>query len=183
MVDTLREPRAMMLAALPYPPLPIQVHKVADDSMVLESDTEDGVTTTHTLIALCVNECVKRNDHAFNERRRTEQMRVLEEFMYGLQAIGCTLSDKELYHFYCDYSYRHLCTYFDKSDVPHVKFKPYEYVSRGDKTHQKMLEHYFAQGIVFEENPEERPSDDHVRQCSVGELLELFRNRLAKIKD
>lgn len=183
MADTLREPRTMILAALPFPPLPISVHKIEKDSMTLEEDTENSVTTTHSLFALCINECVRRNDQKFNEERQKKQMRVLEEFMYGLKAIGCTLKDEQLYHFYCDYSYRHLCTYFKDDDKPQIRFKPYDYVSVGDETHAKMVEHYIAQGIIFEEEELDKKARQTISKYEVGKLLELFRGRLAKIKE
>jgi len=69
--DPLREVRTMILLSLPYPPLPVPVSRVEADAGVT---CGEALTTTHTLIARCLNSSALRNAPAENDARRTKQM-------------------------------------------------------------------------------------------------------------
>ena len=74
MADPLREMRTMILLSLPYPPLPMVVGKVEGDTQLLTG--EDAVTSSHTLIARCLDAAVERADPVDNERRKKAQQEV-----------------------------------------------------------------------------------------------------------
>ena len=74
MADSLREMRTMILISLPYPPLPMVVGKVEGDTKILTG--EDATTTSHTLIARCLDAAVERSDAADNARRKKAQQEV-----------------------------------------------------------------------------------------------------------
>lgn len=142
----MREMRAMMLGALPYPPLPVEVGKVEDMQI-----TGSTVTTTHTLIAQCVQVSMQKNDQAENERRQKRQKLVLQEFLRRLAEIGFLQDGHDLYRLYCEFSYKHIGTYFPEGFPLDLRFLPLEYIAVGDATHQKMVEHFNAQSVLFKE--------------------------------
>ena len=61
--DSDREIRAMVLLTLPYPPLPLLAARIEKDDGRLQ---DDGVTTSHTLLAKALADCAWRNDAAEN---------------------------------------------------------------------------------------------------------------------
>lgn len=173
MADPLRETRAMMLSALPYPPLPVEVDKIEDGTCILSGQT--GVTTTHALLAQCVNACALRNDDAANFERKQKQLKVLQEFLHSLAAKGFLWNDERLYYFYCEFNYKHLCTYFPDGNNPEVRFKPWDYIVKGDACHQQLVDYYRAQGVIFEE---EVIAD--VSGLDVVSILILLRDRIGR---
>lgn len=174
MVDSIREMRAMVLVALPFPPLPVEVGKVAGDGLVVEGVT---VTTTHDLLAQCMNACALRDDVKVNKERRERQVGVLRGFLADLCERGVGLDGSDLYDLYCQHSYRHLCTYFKEDDRPEVRFLPYSYIAKGDKCHKKLLEHFVAQGVLFQEKHTDELAK-RAEKYSVGRVLCLMRERL-----
>jgi hypothetical protein len=178
MVDTLREPRTMILCALPYPPLPITVNSVAADELVLTGDLT--VTTTHSIIARCIHACVELNDKEFNKTREAKQRHVLQEFRHELGCGGFDITDPEkLYKFYCKYNYKHICTYFkDNEPRPEVNFLPLDHMAVGDKYHKKLVEYHNAQAILFDE----KDAGD-VSHLSAHKILFLLRDRMGHSED
>lgn len=173
MADPLRETRAMMLSALPYPPLPVEVDRVEDGTCMTSG--VKAVTTVHALIAQCVNACALRNDDAANFERKNRQHRVLKEFLHSLAAKGFLWDDERLYDFYCQFCYKHLCTYFPEDAKPDVRFKPWDYVVKGDACHNQLVDYYRAQGVIFEE---EVIAD--VSGLDVVSILILLRDRIGR---
>jgi len=174
MVDSIREMRAMALVALPFPPLPVEVQKVASDSLIA-----DGVEVinTHDLFAQCINACAAREDKDLNSKRKENQIKVLREFLADLCHRGLSLEGEDLYRLYCEHSYKHICTYFRENDKPEVKFMPYSYIAKGDKCHKKLIEHFIAQGILFEEKDISNLSKK-AGGFTVGRILCMMRERL-----
>lgn len=172
-VDLNRETRAMILSALPFPPLPVEVHRVENDAFLTSGST---VTTTHTLIAQCMDACVLKGDQEFNRQRKARQIEVLQEFLYKLATDAFRYSKDELYHFYCEFSYKHICTFFDERDYPDVRFLPFGYVAKGDPVHRKIVEYYLAQGIIMNDTKSKTPQE--VAVLDLGGILLLIRDRL-----
>jgi hypothetical protein len=175
MADPLREQRAMILCALPYPPLPVQVGKVESNSMILSGEV--AVTTTHALISQCMNACVLKNDSVFNKKRQERQRQVLQEFLYKLAQIGFLLEGVRLYDLYCEFSYKHIKTFFEEHEHPSVQFLPYDSVCIGDAVHQKMVEYCKAQCILFKETPED------YEHMNLDSLLKACRKKLGTAED
>jgi hypothetical protein len=167
----------MVLAALPFPPLPIVVGAASADEMKLDGET---VTTTHTIIARLIMACVEKDDQAFNKEREIKQRRVLQEFLHELGCGGFDWTDpQKLFYFYCKYNYKHICTYFKETETPpQIDFLPFDYMAVGDKAHAKLVEYYNAQGILFEEEKSLDVSKKHI-----GEILFLLRERMGKSED
>lgn len=169
-MDDLREMRAMYLGALPYPPLPVQVGKVED--MQLAGET---VTTTHSLIAKCLQECAHINNKEENKKRKVRQTSVLQQFLKRLADVGFLQEGEDLYRLYCEFSYKHIATYFPEGHPLDIRFMPMDYMSVGDKTHEKLVEYFKAQCILFEE---ENPDD--VSSMQLGDILKLLRDKLGR---
>ena len=174
MVDTMRETRAMVLCALPYPPLPVECEKMLSDSMMTASELD--VTTSHTLLAQCMNSAVLKNDMAANNARKARQIQVLQEFLHELVTVGFELRGEPLYQFYCKHALKHIGTYFDVSCPPDIRFKPYSYMTVGDKSHAKMVEYCLAQGILYQEKPDAR----RISRMDLAKLLVLIRSRVGE---
>lgn len=170
MEDAFREQRTMLLVAQIFPPLPVMVGKVSEDCNMVDYET---VTNSHALLARCIDECAARNDEKRNKIRKEKQIRVFREFMEMLAKTGFWLEGRALYDVYCEFSYRHISSYFDTP--PEVKFMPYEYMSVGDKTHAKLCEYFRGQGILFQEK-----NTPDVSNKPLGEILLLLRDRLGK---
>lgn len=165
----------MVLCALPYPPIPVDVEHMMPDCMMTENDLD--VTTTHTLLAQCMNACVLKNDQSLNNSRQGRQVIVLQDFLHGLATEGFELKDEALYQFYCKHSMNHIATYFDANCPPEVKFKPYSYMTVGDKSHSKLVEYAIAQGVLFEEN-QTKQQVARIRKLPLNQLLSLIVKRM-----
>jgi hypothetical protein len=147
--DSDREIRAMVLLTLPYPPLPLLAARVELDDGRLH---DDGVTTSHTLLAKALSDCAWRNDPAINAERRGSQRRVLQEFLHVMAEEGFATPDPEcLYRIYCAFTIKHLATYLPPGHPMEVRFQPLSYIVKGDRTHQKLAEYMAAQSIFFED--------------------------------
>lgn len=169
----------MVLVALPYPPLPVRVGKVAANEFKIEGDS---VVSTHDLLAQLINACVAKNDQLFNKEREKKQRMVLQEFLHRLGCGGFDWTDpKVLFQFYCEFNYKHIATYFqtDKGEkFPEVNFMPFEYMSIGDKHHAKLCEYFKAQGVLFEEKEIE-----DVSKKDLGYILFQIRDRMGHSED
>jgi len=174
MADPLRETRTMVLCALPYPPLPVKVGKLQADAMIIE---REEVTTLHSLLAVCMNDSVNKNNKEANDIRRDKQIQVLKEFLHDLATEGMELSGEKLYNFYCKHSYKHLSTYFDSP--PAIMFEPYSYMTIGDKSHNKLVEYCAAQGVLYEE-PGAESQAERFKKLSQAQLLLLCRLRMGQ---
>lgn len=174
-VDSLREIRTMVLLSLPYPPLPVYVRAV--DALELSAQGELTETTTHTLLARCLNAEAERNDPERNARRKTRQSEVFQRFIQDMAVRGFDLEATELFDFYCDYSKQHLLTYFEEGELRmDVTFARLEDAPKGSKTHAKMCEYMAAQSILFRDNPPKPRS--HYERKGYSSLLLMVRDRI-----
>ena len=170
MVDSTREMRAMVLASLPYPPLPIEVERVEEDSMMASGGVD---TTSHTLISQCLNSAMLRNNQESNERRRIKTQQILHEFLFALASEGFEGDCDVLYRIYCDFTRRHISAYLEKD--ADVRFKPLSSVCRGDPIHNKMCEYMAAQDILFESK--NKLTRKELATHEYASLLLMARNR------
>lgn len=147
--DSDREIRTMILLTLPYPPLPLLAARIEPDDGRLH---DDGVTTSHTLLAKALYDCTWRNDPAANAERRGSQQRVLHEFLRVMAEEGFATTDPDrLYRIYCAFTIKHLSTYLPPGHAMEVRFQPLSYIVRGDATHRKLAEYMAAQSIFYED--------------------------------
>jgi hypothetical protein len=178
MDDPLRETRCMVLLTLPFPPLPVSVARLEHEDSTVVNDAE-ALATTHTLLALCLNQAVAQNDPRRNEERRGRQIRVLQTFLHDMAETGFDLDEEALYQFYCKHSLLHMATYFPEGKPPEVRFKPYHLIATGDPGYNKMVEYMAAQSVIFQDaQPKTRA---HYDGQSFIELLRQARDRLGHV--
>lgn len=148
------EIRSMILLSLPYPPLPVMAARIeADDGRILNTGP-DAVTTTHTLIAKGMTECLSRDDPAANAERRQRQTRVLQTFLYAMATEGFFTTDPDrLYAIYCRFSMDHIATYLPPGHPVDFRIPPLSYLTRGDRLHTRLADYMAAQSILFEDQP------------------------------
>lgn len=174
-MDTLRETRAMVLLSLPYPPLPVRVSGV--DPLELSAPGEERQTTTHTLIARCLNEAVLKADPERNARRRERQTDVFRRFLYALATEGFDMDPPALYLLYSRFTIEQIGTYFEEGErMPEVVFGALEDAPKGSPAHTKLCEYMAAQSVLFGDSP---PLDRrHYAQKTFGSLLLMARDRI-----
>lgn len=175
--DPLREIRTMILLSLPYPPLPIRVDRVEADANLISTD--DATTTTHSLLAICLNAAVSRNEPKENAERKPKSEAVFQKLLHDMATRGFDASDAELYTIYCRNSLAHIATYFPNTPPPQVEFRPLHYITTGDATHTKMCEYMAGQSVLFEDSPVKTTQD--FAHKSYSELLRMLRDRLGHI--
>lgn len=172
MVDANREIKAMIMAALPYPPLPVETRRIDDENRLGEA----VVCTSHDLIAQMIDSAASKNDPQANKERLARHRNVLRDFMADLVRNG-VLDPPALYEVFCRRTADHIAAYFPRNaPTPEIKFMPLGYVSKGDKVHAHACEFVAAQGIVLEEkNP--RCAQDYAT-LEFHDLLRVCRDRL-----
>lgn len=174
-VDSLREVRTMVLLSLPYPPMPVRVF--ATDPLELSLQGEECETTSHTLLARCLNAAAERADGERNIRRKKRQTEVFQQFLLALATKGFDMDARELFTLYCDFTQRHIDTYFEEGEHnPRIVFDWIDNVSKGSRTHAKMCEYMAAQSVLFQDSP---PKDRRFyERKSYGSLLLMARDRI-----
>jgi hypothetical protein len=174
--DPNREIRTMILAILPYPPLPVMVTRVDADSGVL---ADDAVTTSHTFVAKILDEALARNDFAINSARKGRQMRVFQEFLHVMASEGFACDMERLYIIFCRFTLEHIGTFFPPGHPLDMRFQPFSYTTKGDRVHAKVAEYLAAQSIFYEDNP---PITREQYLCyEYPEMLKVVRDRLGHV--
>jgi hypothetical protein len=141
--DSTQEIRAMILAALPYPPLPILLPK-------LDASGEDVLQTSHDLISMLLRESCAKRTVSENQARMQRQQAALAGFMRDLGGEACA-SPVELYRIYCAYTMHHIATYLPPgAPPPALRFLPLDHPCKGDKTHRAMCDYMAAQARILE---------------------------------
>ena len=165
----------MVLLSLPFPPLPVKVSAV--DPLELSAQGDDRMTTSHTLLARCLNEAAIRSDLERNKRRKARQMDVFQRFLHALATDGFGMEAPELFQLYCRFTREHIETYFEEGErYPEVVFGSLEDAPKGSSTHKKMCEFMAGQSILFKDSP---PLDrKHFERKTFGSLLLMARDRL-----
>ena len=163
------------MLSLPYPPLPVYVRSV--DPLELSAQGELTETTTHTLLAKCLNAEAERGDKERNARRRKRQQEVFQQFIQDLALRGFDMEAPELFEFYCEHSKRYLHTYFEDGELRmDVMFARLEDAPKGSKVHTKLCEYMAAQSILFKDEPPKTRA--HYERKGFGSLLLMARDRI-----
>jgi len=174
MGDSLREIRTMILLALPYPPLPVSVaHVVADEC---RATGDAAVTTSHALVAQCLNGAVARADEAGNRARQPRQRAALQRFLHGMATAGFFGTPLDVYGIYCGATLEHVASFFPEGHPLDLRFLPLDSVCAGDGTHRKMAEYLAGQSVLFQDDPPV-PREAYLR-LSYPEQLLVARSRL-----
>lgn len=174
-VDSLREIRTMVLLSLPYPPLPVYVRSA--DPLELSAQGELTETTTHTLLARCLNAEAERNDPERNARRKKRQTEVFQAFIQDMALRGFYMEAPELFELYCEHSKHYLHTYFEDGELRmDVSFARLEDAPKGSKTHAKMCEYMAAQSVLFQDTPPKTRA--FYERKGYGSLLLMVRDRI-----
>lgn len=173
--DSNMELRGMILAALPYPPLPVILRRVdQDDARLGESVTQ----TSHDILSHLLEDASVRHTVSQNRARQVAQQEVLRCFLAdivkdGLQPVP------ELYKTYCDFTRRHVGTYLyggDASAQPEIRFEPLGSVCKGDPVHLAMCRYMAGQARLLELKGGLCAQDWMCREYSV--MLEIARDRI-----
>lgn len=173
--DDTAEMRAMILTALPFPPLPVQLRRLEDGNVL----GEEVVQTTHDILSTLLREACARCTGNENMARRKLQQAVLGDFLRELVAAGrADMQDPPaLYASYQKYSLLHIATYFPPgAPVPQVTVMPLGHVCRGDKTHRKMCDYMAGQAVLLE-LPHGRCAQDWMAR-EYADLLTICKERL-----
>lgn len=170
--DSLREIRTMIIAALPFPPLPVLVARLEQGDGRLH---ERGETTVHTLIARCLDECARRRDPAGDRERRMRQCRAFQRLVHAIGTEGFFAGPEQLHAIFCRGAAEYLASFFPEGHPLDLQFAPFASVCRGDRAHAKMAEFLAAQSVLMEDAPP-RPREHYLRLDYPQQLLD-FRSR------
>jgi len=179
--DETQELRAMIMAALPYPPLPVTLVRVEDGSDRLG----DGVLqTSHDIISNLLKHACVTHTVSENKERQRRQQEILRDFLRVLAKDGMQ-PPPELYRTLCDFSQRHIATYIkgleSSSTPPEIRFEPLDSVCKGDAAHRKMCDYMAAQGRLLE-LPAGLSAQDWARR-EYADMLLIARSRLVSERD
>ena len=174
-VDSVREIRTIVLLSLPYPPMPVRVYST--DPLELSLQGEACETTSHTLLARCLNAAAERADGERNVRRKQRQTEVFQQFLHAMATEGFDMDARALFGLYCDFTQRHIDTYFEPGEPnPRIAFGSIDDTAKGSRAHAKMCEYMAAQSVLFQDSP---PKDRrHYERKSYGSLLLMARDRI-----
>lgn len=174
-VDSVREIRTMILLSLPYPPLPVIVRST--DPLELSAQGERAETTSHTLLARCLNAMAEKNDKERNARRMQRQSDVFRHFLFTMADSGFRMEPKDLFGLYCEFTRQHMLTYFEGDELrTDICFGTLDDAPKGSKCHAKMCEYMAGQSVLFQDNPPKNRK--HYEGKSYGSLLLMVRDRL-----
>jgi hypothetical protein len=140
--DSTQEMRAMILAALPYPPLPIALSR-------LEESHVDVLQTSHDLLSMLLRESCAKRTAAENKQRQRQQQAVLAEFMQAVTQERAAAPDA-LYALYCAFTMRHVACYLPPgAPAPDIRFLPLAHPCKGDVVHAAMCDYMAAQARIL----------------------------------
>lgn len=177
--DPNRELRAMVLVALPYPPLPVLASRVDRDDHRLQDDASTRLTS-HALISHGLNEAIARNRPEENADRKNRQLDVFQRFLHAMATEGFFMQSPEpLYQLYCRFTLEHISTYFPPGHPIDVRFQPLASITRGDPFHGKMAEYMAAQSLM-QEDPVPTTREQYLLQ-DYAQMLFAVRDRLGHV--
>ena len=171
-VDSNREIRATILAALPYQPLPVQAARFDEDGNKLG---DAAVVTSHDILSNLLEQASIRGTQSEHKARQTRQRDVLRSFMRALIKDGMLKPDA-LYKVYCDHTRSHVSTYYPLENPPEIWFMPLDYVSKGDAVHVRTCDWMAAQSHLLQLEQGLAAADWYPRHYA--ELLDAARGRL-----
>jgi len=171
--DHTQEMRAMILAALPLPPLPVVMERLDEDNRV----GDQTVQTSHDVFSNLLLHACARNSESENTQRRVAQTRILRSLVDHLANRGQPQSGLELYGTYCHHTLLHAATYLpDQVGPPPMRFAPLASVVKGDPTHRRMCDYMAAQAVILQEPNGHSAQDWLCREYA--DMLTMARDRL-----
>lgn len=145
-MDQNREVRAMILASLPYPPLPVEAKRLEDGNKL----GDVVVTTSHDIISHLLEAVCVQGDPKIHQNRQERQRNVLRAFLADLVKDGIQ-GPEALYDTYRKHTVQHIATYYPEGAViPELRFMPLGYVCRGDNVHVRTCDYIAAQARILE---------------------------------
>jgi hypothetical protein len=145
--DETQELRAMILAALPYPPLPVTLVRVEDGSAVLGDAV---LQTSHDILSNLLKHACATNTVRENRERQAAQQELLRGFLQAIVRDGLQ-PPPQLFRTYCEFSQRHIATYIKGAkSAPEIRYEPLDSVCKGDAAHRRMCDYMAAQGRLLE---------------------------------
>ena len=144
--DSTQEMRAMILAALPYPPLPVQLRRL-EEGNVLGGEV---LQTTHDIISVLLQHACAKNSVSENRARLGKQRAALQTLLQALAEKGMQ-AIPDLYRTYCDHTLLHIAAYLgDGTTLPEMRFLPLESVCKGDACHLRMCDYMAGQARLLQ---------------------------------
>jgi hypothetical protein len=144
--DSTQELRAMILAALPYPPLPVMLRRFEDGNRL----GSDVLQTSHDILSNLLTEACAKYTVRENKERQLRQQSVLREFLAEIVKDGLQ-APPQLYNTLCKYTQLHIATYLCEGiAIPEVRLMPFEHVCKGDYVHGRMCDYIAAQARILE---------------------------------
>ena len=168
----------MIMAALPYPPLPVTLVRMEDGSGRLG----DGVLqTSHDILCILLKQACVTHTVSENRERQRRQQEILSEFLRAIVKDGLQ-PPPELYRTLCDFSQRHIATYIKGiQSLPEIRFEPLDSVCKGDAAHRRMCDYMAAQGRLLELSAGLSAQDWACREYA--DMLLIARARLVSERD
>ena len=176
--DSTQEMRAMILSALPLPPLPVVVQRIEDDGRI----ASELVQTSHDVLSNLLLHACARNDQGQNAERKKRQHEVLRLLVASMYNKGEWQPIPDLYHTYCRHTLLHILTYLPpEAPPPGIRFMPLDSVCKGDPTHRRMCDYMAGQALLLGE-PNGRASQDWLCR-EYADMLAMARGRLLHERD
>ena len=145
-MDQNREIRAMILASLPYPPLPVEAKRLEDDNKL----GDVVVTTSHDILSHLLEAICVQGNASIHKNRQERQRQVLRMFLSDLVKDGIQ-GPEALYRTYCKHTVAHIATYYPEGAIiPELRFMPLGHVCRGDQVHRMTCDYIAAQARILE---------------------------------
>ena len=155
MFDDNAEIRAMILLALPFPPLPIRTRRVLDDESRLGGEVAGS---THDVLSQLIKKAQEEQQppevHAVRKKRQVAALQAfMQELLEAHEDPG--FNPAALYQIYCKYSIRHIETYFDADKPPPpVNLLGMGAIERGDNVHLQMCDYMAGQARILGIQPD-----------------------------
>lgn len=147
--DENAEIRAMILLALPYPPLPVRCLRCVVGESTLG---EEATITTHDVISRLLEDALNRKTPTAHKEREQRQQKVCIDFMRELVDI-CgqrEIQPEELYQLYCRFTSAHIATFFDdQNSSPPLEIQRMDSVQVGDNVHKRVADFMAGQAILL----------------------------------
>lgn len=146
--DSTQEMRAMILAALPLPPLPVMVQRLDEDNRVCS----ETLQTSHDILSNLLIHACARDCQPENEKRKQKQMEILRSLLDHMCNRGQLQCAPDLYSTYCYHTKLHASTYIPSDGaMPAFRFADLASVCKGDYVHRKMCDYMAGQAIILDE--------------------------------
>jgi hypothetical protein len=152
--DAMREVRAMIVAALPCPPLPVMASREAQGEC---SFTEEACCSSHDLIAHLMNIACTHATEAQNRHRARLQVRLHADLFDTVDEWGKRSRESSLlppaewsYTLLCDFTRKYIRCYMpDPSRQQDIRFLPLCDIDRTHPVHVKALEFQKGQDTLY----------------------------------